>query len=196
MERAGRLEPRRRSRVSPWRLDHRQQVSVCTPKLLMLHPAAVRLPRHHQAYLDPTTRLVIKTIKVAWRGEMAGRGPNPLRVWWCSTGPLASLPLHAAGGRDPPRGRVRLLGQPEGSRGRQLLGCQGVGLPARLLPRRRPRWPGPAVRRPLGLRHPRRRSRGHPRHNPRRGPLPRRPARRDARRVEQDHLHRADDDEP
>ena len=50
-----------------------------------------------------------------------------------------------------------------------LLGRQSLRLPARLLPRRRARRPGPAPRRPLGFRQPPRRSRRNPLHNARCG---------------------------
>ena len=60
--------------------------------------------------------------------------------------------LPGPGHRDPPRRRVRVRRVPEGRRGRHLLVRQSLGLPARLLPRRRPRPLRPARRRRLGLR--------------------------------------------
>ena len=66
-------------------------------------------------------------------------------VLWGVNVPVESLRrLRGTSGRDPPRRRVRLLCQPERSRRGQLLGRQGLGLPARLLPRCCPR-PRPAL---------------------------------------------------
>ena len=51
-----------------------------------------------------------------------------------------------AGDGDPPRGRVRPRGEPEGCGGRHVLVGQGQRLPARLLPRRRRPSPGADMR--------------------------------------------------
>ena len=86
--------------------------------------------------------------------------------------PVAGLP--GPGHRDPPRGCVRVRRLPERRRRRHLLVRQSLGLPARLLLRRRPDRPGPARRRRLGLRRRPRRPRADPgrRRRPPVGPHP------------------------
>ena len=98
--------------------------------------------------------------------------------------------LRGPGHRDPPRGRVRVRRVPEGRRGRHVLVRQGLGLPARLLPRRRPGPLRPARRRGLGGRRRPRRPRADParRRRPPVGPHPG----RTPLRSPQDRRHRAD----
>ena len=98
--------------------------------------------------------------------------------------------MRGPGHRDPPRRRVRVRRVPEGRRGRHVLVRQGLGLPARLLLRRRPGPLRPARRRGLGGR----RRPGRPGADParrRRPPVGPHPGRTPLRSP-QDRRHRAD----
>ena len=85
----------------------------------------------------------------------------------------------------------------QGRRRSHVLGQQGQRLPARLLPRRRTRRSRPARGRPLGHRDEQHRRRDHPRQLRRRhGLAVGQPARRTARRGQQDRADDQDDHEP
>ena len=89
---------------------------------------------------------------------------------------VAHRRMRGPGHRHPPRRRVRVRRVAEGRGGRLVLVRQGLGLPARLLPRRRPGRLRPAHRRRLGLRRRPRRPRTDPGRR-RRPPVGRHPGR-------------------